>query len=167
MKKIFILLFAMTLALASCGAQKTKTIGDDTFSLQVPVNLKTFDYDIDCGKIFAIGDLRLLEFEQCWKDSSKVEIYGFEETYELFRKKFTESKNAKLTSEVLPDHRIVETVNYTELNNDYLFQPEETRGTAALWRTPTKGYAMIDGADKYQENGLFRQLVLDFNYTKD
>ncbi len=163
MKKILLTFFAVAILLTACAAPQPKVVADTYFTLSVPADLKVFDYKIDCGKVFAIGDLRLLEFEQCWADSSKIEMYTMEDTYAEFRKKFAD--NSRLTAEVLPDRRIVETINFSELSNGYLYQPEEKIGTVAIWRTSTRGYALIDGGNKHQEDGLFRQLLLSFAFN--
>ena len=160
MKKFIILL--ATLLLTSCSSSAPKLISGTNFEFEVPGDLKTFDYKEDCTHIYAIGDLRFVEFDQCWKDSSKVEIYDFDETYNLFRRKFVE--DGKIDSAIYDNTRIVETIIYSRLSNDFLYQPKSENGTIAMWRKGVKGYALIDENNQYQEDDTFNSIVNKFKF---
>ncbi len=157
--KRFIVLLA--LLLTSCTTPTTKLISGDNFQFEIPANLKTFDYEEDCDHIYAIGNLRFVVFQQCWVDSTKVEMYDFEETYNLFREKFV--KGEKIYSNIY-NNRIVETVNYTKLNNDFLYQPKSETGTVAIWRKGVNGYALIDENNEYQKDGTFENIINNFEF---
>lgn len=159
MKKFILLI---TLLLTSCGTPEPKLIFGSNFEFEIPGTFKTFDYKEECGHIWAIGDLRFVEFDQCWKDSSKVEMYDFDQTYKVFRAKFVDG--GKVSSDVYNDGRIVETVSYNKLSNDFIYQPKTEIGTIAMWRKGVKGYALIDENNEYQTDGTFGTIVNKFKF---
>jgi hypothetical protein len=144
-----------------------QTYSGQGFELEHPGNWMFGGPDgMECVALYYFypSSLKLISFSACWRDAVGGDMLTFEETYQRFREAFIE--DARISSQMINGIQ-VEVIQYKSSKSNGLYRLTASQGTIALWQRESRGWALVDEGNQYQENQLFERILASFKFHED